>query len=63
MNKIGFFKNVCIIKFPWVKIMVDEHGKVHQVRCKVYTKIDGKQKLLPLKLDLASRNKVEGGRF
>jgi hypothetical protein len=43
--------------------MIDEHGKVHQVRCKVYTKIKGKQKLLPLKSDLASRNKVERGRL
>jgi hypothetical protein len=31
--------------------MVDAHGKVHQVRCKVYTKIKGKEKLLALKLD------------
>jgi hypothetical protein len=29
--------------------MVDEQGKVHQLRCKVYTKIEGKQELLPFK--------------
>ncbi len=43
--------------------MVDEQRKVHQVRCRVYTKIEGKKKNLPLKSDLASRNKVEGGRL
>jgi hypothetical protein len=51
------------MKFPWAKFMVDEQGKVPQVRCRVYTKIEGKQKKIPLKSDLASRNKVEGGRL
>jgi hypothetical protein len=31
--------------------MVDAHGKVHQVRCKVCTKIKGKEKLLAFKLN------------
>ncbi len=31
--------------------MVDAHGKVHKVKCKVCTKIDGKEKLLAPKLD------------
>ncbi len=31
--------------------VVDEKWKVHDVRCKVYTKIKGKKKLLALKLD------------
>jgi hypothetical protein len=31
--------------------MVDAHGKVHQVKCKVYTKIKGKEKLLAFKLN------------
>jgi hypothetical protein len=31
--------------------VVDAHGKVHQVRCKVCTKIKGKEKLLAPKLD------------
>jgi hypothetical protein len=30
--------------------MVDVHGKEHQVRCKVCTKIEGKEKLLDPKL-------------
>jgi hypothetical protein len=31
--------------------MVDAHGKVHQVKCKVCSKIEDKEKLLALKLD------------
>jgi hypothetical protein len=31
---------------PWVKFVVD------QVKCKVYTKIEGKEKLLAPKLDM-----------
>jgi len=31
--------------------VVDAHGKVHKVKCKVCTKIDGKEKLLAPKLD------------
>jgi hypothetical protein len=30
---------------------MDEHGKAHQVKCKVCTKIKGKEKLMALKLD------------
>jgi hypothetical protein len=30
---------------------MDEHGKVHKVKCKVCTKIKGKEKLMALKLD------------
>jgi len=31
--------------------MVDVNGKMHQVRCKVCNKIEGKEKLLAPKLD------------
>jgi hypothetical protein len=30
---------------------MDEHGKAHQVKCKVCTKIKGKEKLMAHKLD------------
>ncbi len=63
MNKIGCFKDVCIIKFPWAKFMVHEQGKMHLVKCKVYTKIEGKKKMLAFKLDLTSRNMVQGGKL
>jgi hypothetical protein len=37
--------------------MVDAHGKVYQIRCKVYIKIEGKETLLALKLyDLWKHN-------
>ncbi len=42
------FQDVWNAKLPWAELMVDAHGKVHQVRCKVYTKIKGKEKLLAL---------------
>jgi hypothetical protein len=42
---------VCNAKLPWVELVADAHGKVHQVRCKVFTKVTNKQKLLALKLD------------
>jgi hypothetical protein len=31
--------------------MVDLDGKLHQMVCKVYTKIEGKEKVLAAKLD------------
>jgi hypothetical protein len=31
--------------------MVDAHGKVYQIRCKVYIKVKGKETLLAPKLD------------
>jgi hypothetical protein len=31
--------------------MVDVNRKTHQIRCKVYNKIEGKEELLALKLD------------
>ncbi len=57
------FQDVCIIKFPWAKFMVHEQVKVHQVRCKVYTKIKGKKKMLAFQLDLTFKNTMEGGKL
>jgi hypothetical protein len=37
-------------KFPWIKLVVDAHGKAYQVKCNVYTKIKGKEKFLALEL-------------
>ncbi len=44
------FQDVLSIKLSWVEFVVDEQGKVNLVRCKVCSKIDGKDKCLPLKL-------------
>jgi hypothetical protein len=49
LNKV--FQDVWNVKLPWVNSMVDAHGKVHPVRCKVCTKIKGKEKLLAFKLN------------
>jgi len=37
LNKV--FKAVQSVKLPWAKSMLDAHGKVHQVKCKICTKI------------------------
>jgi len=37
-------------KFPWVKLVVDAHEKVYQVKCNMYTKIKSKEKFLAPKL-------------
>jgi hypothetical protein len=42
---------VCSAKLPWVELVADAHWKVHQIRCKVFTKVTNKEKLLALKLD------------
>jgi len=36
-------------KFPWVKLVLDAHGKAYQVKY-MYTKIEGKEKFLAPKL-------------
>jgi hypothetical protein len=46
-------------KFPWAKSIVDAHEKEHQVRCKVCTKIERKEKLLDPKLSSLHKH---GGR-
>jgi len=45
------FYDVCNAKLPWVELVANAHGKVHRVKCKVYTKITNKEKLLAIKLD------------
>jgi hypothetical protein len=45
------FQNTWAAKLPWAKSMVGVDGKVHQVKCKVYNKIKGCDKLLVPKLN------------
>ncbi len=47
MNKIKCFNKYGM--FMWVKLVVDAHGKVHQVKCKVYVIIKSKKKSLAFK--------------
>lgn len=45
------FQDTWVIKLPWGKNIFGSNGKVVQVRCKVYSLINGKYKLLVAKLD------------
>jgi hypothetical protein len=45
------FHNILNAKLPWAKLILGLNGKVHQVRCKICSKIEGIEKKLSLKLD------------
>jgi transposase len=45
------FQDTWVAKLPWVEYVVGVDGKVHQVKCKVCSKIEECDKLLVLKLD------------
>jgi hypothetical protein len=45
------FQDVWNAKLPWVEFVVDEQGKVHLMRCKVCSKINGKDKMFSPKIE------------
>jgi hypothetical protein len=45
------FQDIWAAKLPWAKSVLGNDGRVHQVRCLVCTKIEGRDKLLTPKLD------------
>jgi hypothetical protein len=45
------YQDIWAAKLPWAESVLGNDGKVHQVRCLVCTKIDGREKLLAPKLD------------
>jgi hypothetical protein len=45
------FQDIWVAKLPWAESILGADGKVHQVRCLVCTKIEGRDKLLAPKLD------------
>jgi hypothetical protein len=45
------FQDVWIAKLSWAKFIIDDKDLEHQVRCKICTYVEGKEKLLILKLD------------
>ncbi len=45
------FQDFWVIKLPWAKSILGSNGKVVQVWCEVCSLIDGKDKLLVVKLD------------
>ncbi len=48
-NKL--FQDFWNAKLSWLEFVMDEQRKVHQIICKVRTKIKGKEKLMAPKLD------------
>ncbi len=48
-NKL--FQDFWNVKLSWLEFVMDEQRKVHQIICKVRTKIKGKKKLMAPKLD------------
>jgi hypothetical protein len=45
------YQDIWATKLPWAESVLGNDGKVHQVRCLVCTKINGREKLLAPKLD------------
>jgi hypothetical protein len=45
------FQDAWTTHLPWVESIIDEKGLVQQVRCKIYTIVRGKEKLLAPKLN------------
>ena len=45
------FQDIWVVKLPWAESILEADGKVYQVRCLVYMKIEGRDKLLAPKLD------------
>ncbi len=52
------FQDVWNVKQPWVKFVVDEQRKLHLVRCKFCSKIDGKDKMLAPKIDSLRKHAI-----
>ncbi len=44
------FQDAWVAKLPWAKLVVVVDGRVHKVKCKVYSKIEKCDKLLVSKL-------------
>jgi hypothetical protein len=51
VNKINCFKMFGVQNFHGLCNTMNVDGKVHQVKCKIYTKIEEKETLLALQLD------------
>ncbi len=50
-NSSRKFQDASTTHLPWVESIVDENGLMQQVRCKICTSIERKEKLLGPKLD------------
>jgi hypothetical protein len=45
------YQNKCVVRFIWYELVCEGNGKIKMVRCKVCSNIEGRDKLLVLKLD------------
>ncbi len=60
-NGLGWvFQDNWVAKFPWVEIILGYDGKVHMVRCQVWTWIKGREKFFVPKFDNMLKNKNVG---
>jgi hypothetical protein len=45
------FHDVRIVHLLWVESMTNEKGAMHQVKCKIFTFVEGEEKSITPKLD------------
>ncbi len=50
-NSSRKFQDASTTHLPWAESIVDENGLMQELRCKIYTSIERKEKLLAPKLD------------
>jgi hypothetical protein len=50
------FKEKWATQFPWVEHVVDSPSKTHMVHCKVCSLVEGKDKIINLKLETCKKN-------
>jgi hypothetical protein len=48
---MNFFQNTHVVQFPWVESILGDDGLECQMWCKICSCINGKGKMLVLKLD------------
>ncbi len=44
-------KKKWVAQFPWVELVVNPIGKIHMMHCKVCSMVEGKEKIINLKLN------------
>lgn len=50
------FQESCVAKLPWLKCVWGLNGCLYIVKCKIYSQIEGKNKLLAFKWDLLCKH-------
>jgi NAD-dependent SIR2 family protein deacetylase len=44
------FQYIWVAKFQWAKLVVEVHGKLHYVRCKICTNVEHREKVIGAKV-------------